>query len=1196
MADGTVLANIILSGDEDAARGFENVSDSMEESAGSAGILSTSLSHLAGEIRDTIVPARLSASAIDEAGDEAQQAGAEAAAGAAGFTALSASTDGLRLSMGAVSGNISSVILGVGGLLAILAPLVPVLGLAAGALGGLAVAFGAILGSGLYAFSQEMGGMKKTMKSLQKEIKPLIMQLGKQFVPLIKDAVAALPGFIKSLINAVGNLKPFVDALRALGGAAAQIIPKLVSMFVNVARAALPALTQVGNFIAANLVPTLQALFTAGRKAAGPVARLGLALFDLAKSLAPVAGIIGRVVLSLYDLAAVGIGTVATGITAIVNALRRGISAFRKASAEIGLFAGATRETFAMIPGLVRSGMAVLQALVSGRTAAVRRTWQTFMNKLRLTTQSGISGVWRMLSIGLMRIQSTIRAMVGGWSKQFDAGMTLARNAIADGISALLLLITGFGVASRARWKRAVGRWRQAVAMMFPRLNATIRRHLSTIRTMITQFGTAAYTLWRLAFQRLPAPIRSALTTAGAVIRRFSTRAIAAFRRFGGLVRSALTNATATFARLRAQLNRMLPPFLRIRTTAQQLGAAIKSKLLPALGATGLLGIATTLVPLLGGRLLTALGGLRGVVSRLAILFGGPLVGALRILLSPLTRLGTLIGGTLVPALARLGVLAGGTLLSALTTIGSLVGGVIVSAFTTLSTLLSGGLLASLSGLVTTLTSVSGILGLVGTAISLVLSPIGLLAAAVAGLYLAWKTNLFGIRDIGMQVFGALKSLISGDMMAAKNQFKKAVSMMGLSWKQNIKPLIASATRIFNRIKQVVGQAMNWLWSNAIQPALQNLTRAWRANMGHIEEDTNQLAQFIKGILNTIKNNIRIFVGAAMMAWQKWGDEILAVTKMIFDAVSSVIGAVIDTILSGFDAFTDLLVGDWQGALDALSGLASRIFGGIWNYIKKWGSGLVRDIKSTANDMKRDFVNGIIKMANLAIRKAQGLVDGIMRWLKGLPGKAKGAANSMKVKFVNGIIQMANLAVDKAQKLVDDIIKKLKSIIDGAKQAGKDLINAFKEGIEDKIDGAVDAVKGGIDKIRKLMPGSDAETGPLSDLTAAGKALPGTLAVGIRANTDELQRAARRAAAAAEAPLGTPTMQPAMRAATGSAGRSGSTSGGTTVNIDQTIERGAFQGVGLDEVRDLATQTFDEWMAQIERSANAGAVDRVDMI
>ena len=61
-------------------------------------------------------------------------------------------------------------------------------------------------------------------------------------------------------------------------------------------------------------------------------------------------------------------------------------------------------------------------------------------------------------------------------------------------------------------------------------------------------------------------------------------------------------------------------------------------------------------------------------------------------------------------------------------------------------------------------------------------------------------------------------------------------------------------------------------------------------------------------------------------------------------------------------------------------------------------------------------------------------------------------------------------------------------------------------------------------------------------------------------------------------------------AATGSAGRSGSTGSGgsngeTHFHFDQTIESGAFQGVGLEEVRDLATQTFEEWMEQMRREA-----------
>ena len=64
------------------------------------------------------------------------------------------------------------------------------------------------------------------------------------------------------------------------------------------------------------------------------------------------------------------------------------------------------------------------------------------------------------------------------------------------------------------------------------------------------------------------------------------------------------------------------------------------------------------------------------------------------------------------------------------------------------------------------------------------------------------------------------------------------------------------------------------------------------------------------------------------------------------------------------------------------------------------------------------------------------------------------------------------------------------------------MLTAFANGIKAAIGNALAAVRSAASKLRSYMPGSDAEKGPLSDITASGAALMDTFAKGMESGTD----------------------------------------------------------------------------------------------
>ena len=64
--------------------------------------------------------------------------------------------------------------------------------------------------------------------------------------------------------------------------------------------------------------------------------------------------------------------------------------------------------------------------------------------------------------------------------------------------------------------------------------------------------------------------------------------------------------------------------------------------------------------------------------------------------------------------------------------------------------------------------------------------------------------------------------------------------------------------------------------------------------------------------------------------------------------------------------------------------------------------------------------------------------------------------------------------------------------------AGIAMLQSFVDGYLSVEDMLIDAISGTFDEVRDFLPFSDAKRGPLSDLTASGKAIMETLSSGLR--------------------------------------------------------------------------------------------------
>ena len=176
----------------------------------------------------------------------------------------------------------------------------------------------------------------------------------------------------------------------------------------------------------------------------------------------------------------------------------------------------------------------------------------------------------------------------------------------------------------------------------------------------------------------------------------------------------------------------------------------------------------------------------------------------------------------------------------------------------------------------------------------------------------------------------------------------------------------------------------------------------------------------------------------------------------------------------------------WDGIKAGASAVAS-FFSNMFNGIKNVASNVLEAARSTVSE----------KLNNIkAAYEANG---------GGIKGIAAGAVEAVKGYYTAGFTFLDNLTGGKLSAIAGKFgegIQKIKDKISGAmnwfKESGKKILQTFADGIQSAISAPVNAVKGGLQKIRQMLPFSDAKEGPLSTLTLSGRRVLETFGTGIK--------------------------------------------------------------------------------------------------
>ena len=295
--------------------------------------------------------------------------------------------------------------------------------------------------------------------------------------------------------------------------------------------------------------------------------------------------------------------------------------------------------------------------------------------------------------------------------------------------------------------------------------------------------------------------------------------------------------------------------------------------------------------------------------------------------------------------------------------------------------------------------------------------------------------------------------------------------------------------------------------------------------------------EWFRNIVNNILNFFKEKLGAAL-------EFVKGVFSGIGSAISSVMGAAKDTVkqtLGDMQAAYQEHGGGIQGAAAAAVAGVRSVFSAGYNFLDNLTGGKLTEIKNK-------FVSGV-----------QGIASGVAERFQ-----------AVKTAFSNGI--------NAAKQAVTDAVTWFF-------ESGKRVVTTFASGISNAFHGAVDAVKNGLQKIRNLLPFSDAKEGPLSTLTLSGQRTMSTYAHGLELAQNEPAEEVEKGLNRAKTALDRDPVKKVPLTSTDA--QEGSTEGGegTSGSAKQIIIQKLLIPVDLKKIKDL--QQLLALLKEVEDYANA---------
>lgn len=324
---------------------------------------------------------------------------------------------------------------------------------------------------------------------------------------------------------------------------------------------------------------------------------------------------------------------------------------------------------------------------------------------------------------------------------------------------------------------------------------------------------------------------------------------------------------------------------------------------------------------------------------------------------------------------------------------------------------------------------------------------IGVLAAALGGLAIAWGVYTVAQWAANSAILANPITWIIMGVIAAIAAVIVAIGFVVEYWDQ----IVAACSSAWEAVKATLAQWGAWISANVIQPVVNFFTGLWDSVVSGCTAAWDWVCNAVQTawdfICNIVSFGIQL-VGAIISAavqiitlpfqfiWENCKQYVFAAWEWIKSKVSTAITAVSNVITTVWSAVSSVFSTVWNGiknvvgaAWDWISSKVSTVanavstkVSAVWNAVKSTTSSVFNSVKSVASNVWNSLKTTV-----------SGVVDGVK---------------------------------DKVSNVWDSIKSTTSNVFNGVKSTVSSVWNSIKSSISDTINGAKDTVKAAIDKIK----------------------------------------------------------------------------------------------------------------------------------
>lgn len=209
------------------------------------------------------------------------------------------------------------------------------------------------------------------------------------------------------------------------------------------------------------------------------------------------------------------------------------------------------------------------------------------------------------------------------------------------------------------------------------------------------------------------------------------------------------------------------------------------------------------------------------------------------------------------------------------------------------------------------------------------------------------------------QSFGMIATKIGVEVMPIVQQ--------GLDWVLTQMPTIQSVLNVvFMAINEFVTGIVGFI-TNYLLPAFDLFFGSAIEGCGGFQGAIQMMADFITPLLNDLKGLFQTVLGGIVEFFKLHKEEILNITKSLFDAVKTIVETVLGVIRGIIQVITGLLKGDWEQA---------------WNGLKLISESILNGIIKLVSDLLNIMINIIIMKKDTFLNAGKGIFNAIWDGMK----------------------------------------------------------------------------------------------------------------------------------------------------------------------------------------------------------------------